>query len=97
MQVDGAGTQFTAAGQAESCFSHAAGHRTQKEDRRAHLSHQPVGHMGARDRFRVNGYTVTVPLHPASQLFEDAAGGSHIGEPGAVFDGHFFFAEHRCR
>ena len=95
MQINGAGTELTAAGVAEGAFAHPAEHRAKEDDGRAHFLHERLRDDGARRSIRADGDGVAVHMAFAADAAQDAARGINIGELRAVGQ-HAFSPAEEC-
>ena len=88
VQVDGPGAKLTAAGIGEVGLPRPGQQGAEEDDGRAHGPHLFLGNGTARRPGGVHRDNVPLLLHPAAQAAQNAQGGVHVGEPGAVVERH---------
>ena len=84
MQVDGPGTQLTAARVGQLRHPQPRQQRTQENDGGPHFPHQVLGDIGPVQNRRVHQDGVPLPVHPAAQQAQDIDGGGHVGQVGNI-------------
>ena len=86
MQVDGPRTQLAAAGITDRRFLAARQNRAEKDDRRAHLAHQRVGHDRAVHARCVDHERTVLPVRAAAQVPQNGNGRIHVPQLRTIFD-----------
>ena len=89
MQVDGPGTQLTAAGVAELGRTQPGQQGTEKDHGPPHLPHEPVGDVPAGEVGGVHPDGSSLLADLTAQQTQDVQGVFHVGQAGAVVNDAF--------